>query len=296
MISVNQRDDLIVCPICKQPFSEKSETSWRCAADGFEAALQAGSLILSPTPETAHVFEKVTRGPDQGTPWRQANWRFLESQVNKLPRDAILLDVGAGRGDFAPLLKNYKALALDIVNYPEIDLVCDLAELVPFREDTFDAVILMNVLEHVYPFQELLNALHYVLKPGGVLLLAVPFMIKAHQEPFDFYRFTHYALSKKAEEHGFNIDLLEGYYDAGFFIGEATRNVRFWYLPKMQRFPRWVARSILELMTGLTRLLVPLVGHGFVKVPAEAKNPAAIGYHLVLRKRRKTQQGERINA
>jgi hypothetical protein len=35
---------------------------------------------------------------------------------------------------------------------------------------------------------------------------------------------------------------------------------------------------------GLIALLKPIVGKGYLKNPEAAKNPAAIGYHLVLRK------------
>jgi len=208
----------------------------------------------------------------------------LETRVQGLDKDALLLDVGAGHGDFVQIYAGRKFLSLDVIPYPEVDLACDLAECVPFREESFDLLILMNVLEHVYNFHGLLDSLFYLLKPGGSLVIAVPFMIKIHQAPFDFQRYTHYSLEQMARQHGFEIALLEGYYDPIFFLGEGMRNFRFWVLPKLQRPARWFGRGLIILIEGLIALLRPIVGKGYLKNPEAAKNPAAIGYHLVLKK------------
>ncbi len=276
---------ILVCPNCKKPFSIKEETIWRCGQDGYEVRIHEGKPIFTSMPETAHVYEKVERGPEQGTPWRQANWKFLQNQVSGQDKEALILDVGSGHGDFAQIFANRNYLSVDIVPYPEVDLACDLGEVVPFKENTFDLLVLMNVLEHVYHFHQLLDSLFYLLKPGGSLVIAVPFMIKVHQAPFDFYRYTHYTLQDLAKEHGFEVELLEGYYDPIFFVGEGMRNLKFWVLPKLSRPIRWFARGILIFIEGLINLLKPFIGKGFVKSPDLAKTPAAIGYHLMLRKR-----------
>ena len=82
--------------------------------------------------------ERTERGVDIGTPWRKANWRFLEDQVVKLDSQAIILDVGAGRGDFSAAFVGRPYLALDVYPYPEVDIVCDLTQVNPFRRDTIE--------------------------------------------------------------------------------------------------------------------------------------------------------------
>jgi SAM-dependent methyltransferase len=275
---------VVVCPECQGKFKIDAENLWRCQGCGQVVQTIEGKPIFTPTPETAHIFKRIERGPDKGTPWRQANWRFLEAQIHNLGPQALILDVGAGHGDFADIFTSRNYLSMDIVPYEEVHLVCDLTERVPFRENTFDALVLMNVLEHVYRFHELMEALFRVLKPGGKLFIAVPFMIKIHQAPFDFHRYTHYSLREIAAQHGFEVELLEGYYDPIFFMGEGTRNFRFWVLPKLSRPARWLGRGLLVLVDGLMAALSPLAGKPFVKTPEDANNPAAIGYHLILRK------------
>jgi hypothetical protein len=48
-----------------------------------------------------------------------------------------------------------------------------------------------------------------LIKPGGKLLLNVPFLYWLHEEPYDYYRYTKFALRRFAEEAGFEIVLIK---------------------------------------------------------------------------------------
>ena len=50
----------------------------------------------------------------------------------------------------------------------------DVEESLPFRTSTFDRVLCGDLLEHVYKRDHVLTEIRRVLKPGGLLLLAVP--------------------------------------------------------------------------------------------------------------------------
>lgn len=51
--------------------------------------------------------------------------------------------------------------------------VCNALSL-PFADDTFDAIICSEVLEHIHPYNEVLDEIRRVLKPGGHLCITVP--------------------------------------------------------------------------------------------------------------------------
>ena len=140
---------LLVCPNCSGELKENA-ARLVCASCSHSYALEAGIPIFSQPPENLQPSAKIERGPQIGTPWRQANWRFLQEQTQRLDAQALLLDVGAGRGDFADLFDGRRTIALDIYPYPEVDLVCDLTQVVPLKAASFDAIFLMNVLEHVF--------------------------------------------------------------------------------------------------------------------------------------------------
>lgn len=276
--------DRLACPQCERQSLEETEARLFCPVCGFSAIIQAGVPLITPPPPGLVPSEKIPRGPGLGTPWRQANWRFLQEQAARLEREAVILDVGAGRGDFADLWAGRRVIALDVYPYPEIDLVCDLTLANPFRPGSFDAVALMNVLEHVYDGHALLGALARLLKPGGVLIVAIPFLVKIHQAPVDFVRYTHFALERLGREHGLTVETLEGYYDPVFFLGEALGNLRWSVLPGLPRRRRLPARLALAGIQGFSSLLDRLVGKGQARPPAQARSLAPTGYQVVYRR------------
>lgn len=255
-----------------------------CKECGQAIQLMNGIPIFSPVAGEIRPSEKLVRGPDTGTPWRKANWQFLQTQLAALPSHAKVLDVGAGRGDFAALLDRFQTIALDIYPYPEVDLVCDLTQSNPFHPAQFDAVVLMNVLEHVYATHTLLARLAELLKPGGVLIVAIPFLVKLHQTPVDFVRYTHYALVRFAGEHGMLCETLEGYYDPLFLLSEGTGNIKNAYLPGITRSKRIAARLLLSSIQSLSNGLQSLLGPGAARPPQEMRSQAPTGYQIVYRK------------
>lgn len=275
--------DTVICNQCGGALLQK-DSALVCESCGQNVPLQGQIPIFTQPPGNIQPSEKIERGPHKGTPWRQANWRFLQQQVSKLPPEARILDVGAGRGDFAAIFQDRSYLALDVYPYPEVDLVCDLTQMRPLRAESFDAVVLMNVLEHVYDTHALLAELAALLKPGGVLIIAVPFMVKIHQAPVDFVRYTHFALQHLGEEHGLDIELLEGYYDPISFLGEGIGNLKWAVLPTIRGSKHYLARGLLAGVQGLSAVLSAILGQGQAQAPAGMRSMAPTGYHILYRK------------
>ncbi len=247
--------------------------------------LQDGILLFTVPPAGLRPSQKLVRGPNVGTPWRQANWRFLGQQVGALDPQAVILDVGAGRGDFVELFTGHSNyLALDIFPYPEVDIVCDLTQANPFRAERLDAILLMNVLEHVYDAHALLASLAEMLKPGGKLVVAIPFLVKMHQVPVDFARYTQFALQRFAPDHGLELDHLEGFYDPVSVLTEGIGNLKNAVLPEMRGARHYSGRAIAWGLQAGAGALRSLLGPGEVKNPDISRSLAPTGYHLVYRK------------
>jgi SAM-dependent methyltransferase len=274
---------ILVCPSCGGELKE-NPASLVCASCARSYPLQASIPLFSQPPENLQPSAKIERGPQIGTPWRQANWRFLQEQMQRLDSQALLLDVGAGRGDFSDLFDGHLTIALDIYPYPEVDLVCDLTRVVPLKAESFDAVFLMNVLEHVFDTHAMLATLERLLKPGGTLVVAIPFLVKIHQAPVDFVRYTHYALARLADVHGLQLEKLEGFYDPLSVLGEGLGNLKNSVVPGLQGSRHYLARLELAGMEWLAGLLGTTLGKGQVFLPEKARSQAPTGYHIVYRK------------
>jgi SAM-dependent methyltransferase len=116
-------------------------------------------------------------------------------------RGGWVLDCGAGsRPSRLPNVVN-----LEIVDYASTD-VLSIGERLPFKSNSFDAVLSLAVLEHVRdPFlcaQEIMR----VLKPGGELRADVPFLQPSHGYPHHYYNMTQQGLCQLFAVQG---DVLE---------------------------------------------------------------------------------------
>ena len=111
-----------------------------------------------------------------------------------------LLDLGCGN---VPLYLLYREL-VDTVTcvdwHNDSEAICfadelhDIENSIPFSSESFETIILSDVLEHISKPQELLHEINRTLVPGGHLIANVPFFYWIHEQPNDFYRYTRYAL------------------------------------------------------------------------------------------------------
>lgn len=104
-------------------------------------------------------------------------------------KDGIILDCGSGRrGTYYDNVVNY-----EIVDYDTTDVI-GVGERLPFKDNVFDAVISIAVLEHVKdPFQ-CAREITRVMKPGGKLICCVPFLQPLHGYPHHYYNMSHQGL------------------------------------------------------------------------------------------------------
>lgn len=93
-----------------------------------------------------------------------------------------VLELGTGNGEFMSELKKrgYDVIGLDIL--PNKKLLekgfdirkYDLNEGLPFKQSSFDVVIGLEVLEHLYNPYEMMKEIKRVLKPNGYAIISMP--------------------------------------------------------------------------------------------------------------------------
>jgi SAM-dependent methyltransferase len=96
--------------------------------------------------------------------------------------------VGGGLDDFYNA-EDIDILAFDIYWSPFTQFMAD-AHQIPLADASMDGVVIQAVLEHVLEPKIVVDQIHRVLKPGGLVYADTPFLQHVHAGPYDFTRFT----------------------------------------------------------------------------------------------------------
>ena len=139
--------------------------------------------------------------------------RCYDEQLGEHARGR-LVDIGCGT---VPLYRAYADLVTDVTcvdiggttHARHLDVEHDLNEPLPFVEASFDTIVLSDVLEHIARPELLWAEMARILAPGGEILLNVPFYYWIHAGPYDFYRYTEFALHRFVEQAGLDLVQLD---------------------------------------------------------------------------------------
>lgn len=125
-----------------------------------------------------------------------------------------LMDFGCGSKPYKSLFNVDEYVGVDLYNPAHlhddepVDIFYD-GKTIPFPDAHFDAVFSSEVFEHVFNIDDILKEINRVMKKGGKMLITCPFAFPEHEEPYDYARYTVFALKELLTRHGFNILIVE---------------------------------------------------------------------------------------
>jgi SAM-dependent methyltransferase len=127
----------------------------------------------------------------------------------RLRMEGRVVEIGNGhsrrRGKFEPPISEAECwVFIDVKETVQPDIRASI-ESIPLKDAEFDTVICLEVMEYVTDVNAALKEVHRILKPGGRLILSVPFMHRADTE-HDFWRFSSHALKHLLSRDGFRIE------------------------------------------------------------------------------------------
>lgn len=156
---------------------------------------------------------------------------WLEKTLKSLPDGTKILDAGAGELAYKKFCTHLNYVSQDFGQYngqgdgsalqmgaweqSKLDIVSDITN-IPEPDNSFDAIMCVEVLEHLPDPLLALKELTRLLKTGGKLVLTAPFCSATHFAPYHFSTgFNRYYYEKHLEELGYKI--LEIEYNGNFF-------------------------------------------------------------------------------
>lgn len=173
--------------------------------------LQCSHVYLNPrpTPKSMKLFYPKNYPPhnnphiqDMRTPW--GIWRSTHT-LNKRCRlvgehcqSGSILDIGCSEGQFLNQLTRFgdwktfgiepdtKATKEAFQRYG-LNIINGDAQCINFPPDHFDVVTMWDVIEHLHNPKQILQVIHKILKPSGVLIISTPFRDRLEEVLFGKY-------------------------------------------------------------------------------------------------------------
>ncbi len=118
-----------------------------------------------------------------------------------------VLDYGAGNSPWQDSLnyKTYKRADILQNQKKNIDIIIPFNGILPVPDESYDSILLMDVLEHIPNTDLALSEIFRMLRKDGSLFISLPFIYREHETPFDFFRFTSFGVSFVLEVKGFKL-------------------------------------------------------------------------------------------
>ncbi len=166
---------------------------------------------------------------------------WLKKVLSEIPKGKKILDAGAGESQYKIYCEHLDYIAQDFAmydgvgdskgiqkekrDYSNLDIVSDITS-IPIENDYFDAVMCIEVFEHLPNPIEALLELNRVLKPGGKLILTAPFASLTHYSPYHYatgfnkYFYEHHL--KKIDHDSIRIEANGNYFE---FLAQEVRRI-----------------------------------------------------------------------
>ena len=145
-------------------------------------------------------FIKAVR-PKVGVSNESVREQWLEQALKKIPGGSKILDAGAGTQQYKKFCAHLNYVSQDFAQYDgqgdksglqmgefdygKLDIVSDITS-IPEPDDSFDAIMCIEVLEHLPDPAKAVIEFSRLIKPGGYLIITAPFCSFTHFSPYHF--------------------------------------------------------------------------------------------------------------
>lgn len=203
----------------------------------------------------------------------------MDKLISAYATEAKTLEVGSwGSPEYGKYFPN--KTGIDIREGKGVDLVADVYNL-PFGNGEFDLVLCVAIIEHLENPQRAIDEMRRVLKPGGKIVVSVPFMFPIHDSPRDYWRFTKYGLSK-IFENGWETEKLAAETNTQEFFAVVIQRLAYQSKLKFNK----VSKFFLLLIAKLVEKMPNFINKVYGDITKSSEEPEAFtsSFFLVARK------------
>lgn len=116
-----------------------------------------------------------------------------------------IIDIGCGTKPFEIFFEGKDYIGLDFQPFDESVILHDLNDPLPFENNSVDAIIISEVLEHHPDPYVLLTEVDRVITSSAKIFVSTPFALPVHGAPYDFHRYTNFFYQNLSEKYDWEI-------------------------------------------------------------------------------------------
>ena len=173
---------ILRCPVSKQKLAYDPDKVSLVSVDGLEKwPIVAGRPVLSrdlPSPEIKNPEHISNEVPEEAL-----------AIIRETKGLVLNLSAGGSKEKFDHVVEVEYAI------FRHTDVVGD-AHALPFDDECFDAIVVMNAFEHYREPHKVAAELRRILKPGGRIHIRTAFLQPLHEKPWHFFNCTRYGLAE----------------------------------------------------------------------------------------------------
>ena len=203
---------------------------------------------------------------------------LMNMRIEDISLDSLTLDLGSNTNPYPSYysrikgLKKDEVITVDIIKEKKPHVLADLEESLPFKDNSVRTVLMFNLFEHIYNHENLSREVYRVLQKDGICYTFVAFFFTIHGSPYDYFRYSGYALRQIFEGVGFNQVEIES-------IGFGPFTTSWHFLSSLPPI-RFLSPLFFTLSFTLDKLISRLSSGGADFIPL--KHP--LGYFITCRK------------
>ncbi len=147
--------------------------------------------------------------------------KWIRKTLSNIPSNSRILDAGAGEKKYKLYCSHLKYVSQDFGQYEgvgdgkglqtgswdqlQLDIMSDITN-IPESDSSFDAIMCIEVLEHLPEPIKAIQEFSRLIKPDGFLILSAPFCSLTHMAPYHYYSgFNQYFFDRFLKENDFTL-------------------------------------------------------------------------------------------
>lgn len=221
----------------------------------------------------ARVAKSLLRADAVGRGNLRTREAWLREALGSIPSGSRILDAGAGELKYKSFCQHLDYVSQDFGQYDgvgnsvgfqtgtwdnsRLDIVSDILN-IPVPAHSFDAIMCIEVFEHIPQPIDAIGEFSRILRPGGTLVLTAPVCSLTHFAPYYFYNgFSRYFYEAALGKHSFRVVEISSNGNYFEYIAQELRRLpevsKSWADHKMRLRETFLIKRLLKILQQLTR-------------------------------------------